>query len=133
MLACALPSHIMADVVMTGFANGHPPAPPPDPLIRPPSPPPPPEADAPPPPPDSLIPPPPKSDLPPPPKSILVDYPEESQDLGPTSLPKKKKTGWGAQPKTAPLSVEELLKKKREADEAASKVCSGPWTKPYPM
>ena len=33
----------------------------------------------------------------------------------------KKKAGWGALPKAKPLSVEELLRKKREADEAASK------------
>jgi ATP-dependent RNA helicase DDX23/PRP28 len=116
----------MADVIMNGVSNGYPPAPPADPIARPPTPPPPPDADAPPPPPDSYIPPPPTSDIPPPPKSILVDYPTEELDLGPVSLPKKKKTGWGAQPKTAPLSVEELLRKKREADEAASKVCFNP-------
>ena len=114
----------MADVIMNGAGNGFPPAPPADPIDRPPTPPPPPDAEAPPPPPDSYIPPPPTSDVPPPPKSILVDYPTEESDLGPVSLPnKKKKMGWGAQPKTAPLSVEELLRKKREADEAASKVC----------
>jgi ATP-dependent RNA helicase DDX23/PRP28 len=34
----------------------------------------------------------------------------------------KKKTGWGSTPKAAPVSMEELLRKKREAEEAASKV-----------
>lgn len=38
---------------------------------------------------------------------------------------KKKKTGWGSQPKAAPLSVEDILRKKREAEEAASKVRLG--------
>jgi ATP-dependent RNA helicase DDX23/PRP28 len=112
----------MAGIDMNGSSTGFPPAPPADPIARPPSPPPPPSAGAPPPPPDSFIPPPPTSDLPPPPPSIFVDDSLDEPDLAPLPLPKKKKTGWGAQPKTAPLSVEELLRKKREADEAASKV-----------
>ncbi|KAI9780014.1 MAG: mRNA splicing protein prp28 [Candelina submexicana] len=70
-------------------------------------PPPPPEASAPPPPPeDSLPPPPPSVEQPPPP---------------PTPGVVKKKAGWGATAKPGPLSIEEILKKKREADEAASK------------
>jgi ATP-dependent RNA helicase DDX23/PRP28 len=113
----------MADIDMNSSSTGVvPPAPLTDPIARPPSPPPPPSAGAPPPPPDSFIPPPPTSDRPPPPPSILVDDSLEEPDLGPAPLPKKKKTGLGAQAKTAPLSVEELLRKKREADEAASKV-----------
>jgi ATP-dependent RNA helicase DDX23/PRP28 len=42
---------------------------------------------------------------------------------GSTSQPPKQKKGWGSAkaPKATPLSVEELLKKKREADLAASK------------
>jgi len=37
---------------------------------------------------------------------------------------KKKKQGWGTSGTRQPLSVEELLRKKREADEAAAKVCN---------
>jgi ATP-dependent RNA helicase DDX23/PRP28 len=39
---------------------------------------------------------------------------------------KKKKAGWGApkRPAATPLSVEELIRKKKEADAAASKVCT---------
>lgn len=67
---------------------------------------------SPPPPPSEFIPPPP-ADVPPPP-------PEE--DTGPElAQPKKVKKGWGSKPKSQPLSVEELVKAKREADAAASK------------
>src|SRR2546421_11923438 len=89
----------------------------------------------PPPPPLALIPPPPPSDLalPPPPADGLVPPPPppvdpevglsiDDTEAAPPSA-KKKKTGWGSQSKATPLSVEELLRKKREADEAASKVC----------
>ncbi|KAI9369769.1 hypothetical protein BJX61DRAFT_536168 [Aspergillus egyptiacus] len=80
--------------------------PPPQPPFDPP-PPPPDESAAPPPPPDISAPPPPPEDLPPPP---------------PVSEVKKKKVGWGAKrPATTPLSVEELVRKKREADAAAAK------------
>ncbi|KAL8709086.1 MAG: hypothetical protein Q9220_006107 [cf. Caloplaca sp. 1 TL-2023] len=73
--------------------------PPPDPAEQSnPPPPPPPELQAPPPPPEDFIPPP----------------PEEVQK-------KKIKQGWGSSNYKQPLSVEELLRKKREADEAASK------------
>ncbi|PYI22325.1 Pre-mRNA-splicing ATP-dependent RNA helicase prp28 [Aspergillus japonicus CBS 114.51] len=87
-----------------------PPMPPPEPIERPPSPPPPPEdSSAPPPPPDTSAPPPPPEDLPPAP-------PPEPES-------KKKKVGWGApkRPAATPLSVEELVRKKREADAAAAK------------
>ncbi|CAI7633966.1 unnamed protein product [Penicillium viridicatum] len=86
-----------------------PPLPPPDPVERPPSPPPPPPEDlaAPPPPPDSIAPPPPPDDVPPPP-------PVETQ--------KKQKLGWGAKkPAVTPLSVEDLIRKKKEADAATAK------------
>lgn len=81
-----------------------------DAVVRPPTPPPPPPEDsaAPPPPPDAVAPPPP-DDIPPPP-------PVET---------KKKKQGWGAKkPAATPLSVEELIRKKKEADAATAKVCS---------
>ncbi|KAK9854539.1 Helicase [Penicillium brevicompactum] len=77
-------------------------------MERPPSPPPPPPEDsaAPPPPPDNIAPPPPPEDVPPPP-------PVET---------KPKKQGWGAKkPAAKPLSVEELIRKKKAADAAASK------------
>jgi ATP-dependent RNA helicase DDX23/PRP28 len=38
----------------------------------------------------------------------------------------KKKQGWGSVPKKTPLSIEEILKKKREADAAAAKVSLHP-------
>ncbi|KAJ5202001.1 Pre-mRNA-splicing ATP-dependent RNA helicase prp28 [Penicillium cinerascens] len=94
---------------MATSGPGLPPGPPPDPIERPPSPPPPPPEDsaAPPPPPDATAPPPPPDDAPPAP-------PVET---------KKKKSGWGApkRPAATPLSVEELIRKKKEADAAASK------------
>lgn len=62
----------------------------------------------PPPPEDASAPPPPPEDLPPPPPEPEV---------------KKKKVGWGTKrPATTPLSVEELVRKKREADAAAARV-----------
>ncbi|KAL4804222.1 hypothetical protein BDV18DRAFT_153194 [Aspergillus unguis] len=70
------------------------------------APPPPPEESAIPPPPEVSAPPPPPEDLPPPPPETQV----------------KKKKGWGAKrPATTPLSVEELVRKKREADAAAAR------------
>ncbi|THV55617.1 hypothetical protein BGAL_0006g00710 [Botrytis galanthina] len=100
-----------------GYSNSTDAVPPPpsDNDGRPPSPPPPPpDSFVPPPPPSSLAPPPPpSSDLPPPPPSELQPPPPE---------PKRKK-GWGA-PKPGPLSIEDILKKKKEADEAAAKVCN---------
>lgn len=87
-----------------------PPGPPPDPIERPPTPPPPPPEDlgAPPPPPDAALPPPPPEDAPPAPPPDV----------------KRKKLGWGSKkPAAAPLSVEDLIKKKKDADAAAAKVC----------
>ncbi|KAJ5724684.1 Pre-mRNA-splicing ATP-dependent RNA helicase prp28 [Penicillium malachiteum] len=100
----------MDDIEMYGSygAPPAPPAPPPDPIERPPTPPPPPPEDlgAPPPPPDLAVPPPPPEDLPPAPPVEI----------------KKKKAGWGAKrPAAAPLSVEDLIRKKKEADAAAAK------------
>ncbi len=81
------------------------PGPPKDPLPWPPSPPPPPYSAIPPPTSSSSIPPPPPED----------DGPTLQRNI-------KQKKGWGASKKsTQPLSVEELLRKKREADLAASK------------
>ncbi|KAB8239605.1 mRNA splicing protein PRP28 [Aspergillus alliaceus] len=99
----------MDDIVMNGSSEVRPPHPPPEPIERPPTPPPPPPEDsvAPPPPPDAAAPPPPPEDLPPAP---------------PPPEPKKKKLGWGAKkPVATPLSVDELVRKKREADAAAAR------------
>ncbi|MCJ1301865.1 mRNA splicing protein prp28, partial [Hypocenomyce scalaris] len=71
----------------------------------------------PPPPPDFLAPPPPPEDLPPPP-------PPSAEHDAPPPPPvevKKKKAGWGNSSGRQPLSVEELLRKKKEADEVAAK------------
>ncbi len=97
------PSHPLTEVV------------PPPPLL--------PDIFAPPPPPDSFEPPPPPDTIapPPPPPETDANISEPPKTL-PIPVVKKKKTGWGSQPKAAPLSVEELLRKKREAEEAASKV-----------
>ncbi|KAI9840867.1 MAG: mRNA splicing protein prp28 [Sclerophora amabilis] len=86
-----------------------PPAPPSEPFERPSSPPPPPpELAAPPPPPEEFPPPPPSTEEPPPPPP-------------PTNGETKQKKGWGAPKSRGPLSIEELLRKKKEADELASK------------
>ena len=104
---------------MAKFANGHTNGesvpPPPVEMNGTPSapPPPPPDAFAPPPPPNSFAPPPP-DDLPPPPPSESIPPPPEESS--------KKKKGWGAPRDRGPLSIEDILKKKKEADEAASKV-----------
>ena len=73
------------------------------------------ESSAPPPPPAALPPPPPESSVPPPPPE---DIPQP-----PPPVTKKKKVGWGTakRPTETPLSVEALLKKKKETDAAASK------------
>jgi len=78
-------------------------------------PPPPPSDYLPPPPPDSFAPPPPQDLPPPPPSEILPPPPAPPQE------PKKKKAGWGAPKGRQPLSIEEILQKKKEADAAASK------------
>ncbi|EXJ65210.1 pre-mRNA-splicing ATP-dependent RNA helicase prp28 [Cladophialophora yegresii CBS 114405] len=87
----------MADTKVNGHHDIGLPAPPIDPIARPETPPPPPifESEAPPPPVDDAVPPPP-----------------------PAAAPKR---ATAPKPKATPLSVEELLKKKREADAAASK------------
>lgn len=80
------------------------------------SPPPPPLDLAPPPPPTDATVPLPPTDVPPPP---VADGEEDtSLSLAP---PKRAKKGWSAKPKSQPLSVEELVKAKREADAAAAK------------
>ncbi|KAL9119515.1 MAG: hypothetical protein Q9187_003931 [Circinaria calcarea] len=89
---------------MNGIAVDALPPPPPDPFDRPPTPPPP--------PPESLVPPPPPDDLPPP--------PDDLPPL-PTIERKPKKPAGSASSSRQPLSVEELLRKKKEADEAAAK------------
>jgi len=82
----------------------------------------------PPPPPDDLAPPPPPEDLPPPPPPGNEDSPppppsnEAPPPPPPAETRKKKKSGWDTSATRQPLSVEELLKKKKEADEAAAKV-----------
>ncbi|KAI7378652.1 hypothetical protein KC336_g19348, partial [Hortaea werneckii] len=82
-------------------------------------PPPPPDAElAPPPPPpsDDVPPPPPSSDVPPPPPPS-----DDATAIAPEPVAKKRKLGWGSAPKAQPLSVEELLAKKKAADAAAAK------------
>ncbi|KAL8679806.1 MAG: hypothetical protein Q9186_003922 [Xanthomendoza sp. 1 TL-2023] len=98
------------------IVNGHsqvPPvtAAPPEPLDRPPTPPPPP-------PPELQAPPPPPEECPPPPPPVAI---VEQPPPPPTEAKKKAKQGWGSSSYKQPLSVEEMLRKKREADEAASK------------
>jgi ATP-dependent RNA helicase DDX23/PRP28 len=80
-------------------------------------PPPPPEFQAPPPPPDFLAPPPPPDEFaPPPPPSPVNGQP-------PPWIEIKKKTNHSRiLQDRKPLSIEELLKKKKEADELAAKV-----------
>lgn len=80
---------------------------------------------SPPPPPSDLVPPPPPKDdvAPPPPADALAVLPPEVEEdtnfaIGP---PKKTKKGWGTKQKSQPLSVEELVKAKREADAQAAK------------
>lgn len=110
----------MAKAMVNGRHEIHIPAPPVDPISRPRTPPPPPSAgaDLPPPPPVAgSAPPPPPDTIPPPPLDVVGSLTNGSKPQPPA------KKGWGSTktPKAAPLSVEELLKKKREADLAASK------------
>jgi ATP-dependent RNA helicase DDX23/PRP28 len=104
-------------VAMVGYTNGHANG---EAMA---SPPPPPESlngrvsSPPPPPPDSLVPPPPPTDFAPPPPEDLPPPPPTSNEQ-----PQKKKLGWGAAKSRGPLSIEEILQKKKEADEAAAKV-----------
>lgn len=111
--------------MVNGNQTPHTPAPPPDSLTEVvPPPPPPSDLSAPPPPPESFEPPPPPDTIapPPPPPPEIDEKVSETRAQSPT-LVVKKRTGWGTKPKVAPLSVEELLRTKREAEEAASKVC----------
>ena len=100
-------------------SDSYPPPPPPTDTL----PPPPPSNSAPPPPPsDSLPPPPPSDTLPPPPPSDTLPPPPPSDFQPPAPEELKKKKGWGTAPKgRQPLSIEEILKAKREADNAAAK------------
>ncbi|KAL8905821.1 MAG: hypothetical protein Q9207_002392 [Kuettlingeria erythrocarpa] len=100
-------------MVMNGYAQtiGAPAiAPPVEPVDRPASPPPP--------PPDAQAPPPPPDEFPPPPPPAAVN---EQPPPPPKEAKKRSKHGWGSSDYKQPLSVEEILRKKREADEAASK------------
>lgn len=113
----------MANTMVNGHHDLEIPAPPVDPIARPQSPPPPPSTSYDPPPPPheaGVAPPPPPSAANAPPPPPIDDVQTVANDLRPQP-PKKK--GWGAAKlqKANPLSVEELLKKKREADLAASK------------
>ncbi|KAF2237540.1 pre-mRNA-splicing ATP-dependent RNA helicase PRP28 [Viridothelium virens] len=80
-----------------------PPPPPTDPIDRPSSPP----------------PPPPELQAPPPPPQTFAPSPPANKAGDAAQAPSKKKE-WGA-PKAQPLSIEDILKKKKEADEAAAK------------
>jgi len=107
-------------MVMVGYTNGHSkelaiPTPPPPPGRLSSPPPPPPDSLVPPPPPTDFAPPPPE-DLPPPPPSDFLPPPT------PSDQPQKKKLGWSVAKSRGPLSIEEILQKKKEADEAAAKV-----------
>ncbi|KAL1964611.1 hypothetical protein VTN77DRAFT_6785 [Rasamsonia byssochlamydoides] len=111
----------MDGILTNGNGEVRPPEPPPDPVERPPTPPPAPPAESAPPPP----PPPPIDDAPPPPADIDMTAPPPPPEEAPPPPPpaageQKKKKGWGSAA-AKPLSVEELLRKKREADAAAAK------------
>lgn len=89
--------------------------------VPPPPPPPPPPADLPPPPPpsdDLPPPPPPSSDVPPPPPSLPANSDDHIEE-GPVVVPAKKRKP--EKPKAQPLSVEELLARKKAQDAAAAK------------
>lgn len=108
---------MMEGIISNGSAQGLPPAPPPKSTENPPAPPPPPPE-------DSAAPPPPPDDVPAPPPPPADE--DELQPAPPLEAKKKKKQGWGAKkPASTPLSVEELVRKKREADAVAAKVS---WT-----
>ncbi|KAI4191490.1 MAG: hypothetical protein L6R41_000024 [Letrouitia leprolyta] len=72
----------------------------------------------PPPPPEQQAPPPPPEELPPPPPPTAET---EQPPPPPLQVKKKAKQGWDTPKYKQPLSVEEILRKKRESDEAASK------------
>ncbi|KAI9809748.1 MAG: mRNA splicing protein prp28 [Sarcosagium campestre] len=75
----------------------------------------------PPPPPDSAAPPPPPDDLPPPPPPSADIQPPPPPPSSSTGEPPRKKAAVGGLRDRGPLSIEEILKKKKEADEAAAK------------
>ena len=103
---------------VNGFSHSSlPTAPPPEPIDRPSTPPPP--------PPEVHATPPPPEEYPPPPPPAAAN---EQPPPPPTEVKKKIKQGWGPSSYKQPLSVEEILRKKKEADEAASKVCFDPKT-----
>ncbi|KAJ5090841.1 hypothetical protein N7532_009525 [Penicillium argentinense] len=105
------------DGIVNHGSGRPPPGPPPGSDEHQPTPPPPPPEDsvAPPPPPDATVPPPPPDDIPPPPPSDDIPPP-------PPIETKKKKQGWGTKkPAAPPVSVEELIRKKKEADAEAAK------------
>lgn len=82
-------------------------------------PPPPPDLVTPPPPPEDFLPPPPE-DFPPPPEDLPPPPPpSNSQPPPPPAQTRKIKPN---SPDSKPLSVEEILRKKKEADEVAAKV-----------
>jgi ATP-dependent RNA helicase DDX23/PRP28 len=74
---------------------------------------------------ETSIPPPPSSDAPPPPPpSDRIPPPPSAtpdDDDGGAFPQLKKRKGWGAPPKKTPLSIEEILQKKKDADAAAAK------------
>lgn len=67
------------------------------------------------------IPPPPSSESIPPPPSDDLPAPPAVEPPPPPPEAKKQKKGWGA-PKKQPLDIEEILRRKKEADAAAAKV-----------
>lgn len=74
----------------------------------------------PPPPPEFFAPPPPPEDLPPPPPPSTTNA-QQPPPPPPAEIRKYKISGSGSHDRQ-PLSVEEILRKKKEADEAAAKV-----------
>lgn len=71
---------------------------------------------------EDSLPPPPPDNQPPPPPSDLPPPPPTNEAPPPPPIQAKKKAGWSSQSSRKPLSVEEVLRKKKEADDAASKV-----------
>lgn len=84
-------------------------------------PPPPPDLVTPPPPPEDFLPPPPE-DFPPPPEDLPPPPPPSNSQPPPPPAQSRKIKLKKTSPDSKPLSVEEILRKKKEADEAAAKV-----------
>lgn len=84
-------------------------------------PPPPPELVTPPPPPEDFLPPPPE-DFPPPPEDLPPPPPPSNSQPPPPPAQLRKIKPKKTSPDSKPLSVEEILRKKKRADEAAAKV-----------